>query len=147
MIHFANTFASRKIALTMLAIWLFGLASGLANACLLEAPGTHSRGTPTEASGNAHAPAHSADHAGPSVGAHDDRDPSKAPCVKACDDSVQALQKLNAGADPGDPGPASVVAILWSASTPVTSASRRIADRQPSLADPPIRVRYSRWTS
>ena len=145
--HLASTFARRKIAVTMLALWLFGLASGLANACLLETPGTHSRGTPSKAPTNAHAPGHSADHAGSSAGLHEDRHPSKAPCVKACGDSLQALQKQNAGVEPGDSGPAWLVAILWSASTRVTSAPRRIADHQPSLTDPPLRVLYSRWTS
>ena len=129
--HFTAIFARRKIASTMVAIWLFGLASGLANACLLETPQPHARGTPLEAS----------------AVVHEDQHPSKAPCVKACDDSSQALQKLSAGVDPGHSGSASLVAILWSTSPPGAPTPRRSVDHRPSLSDPPLRVLYSRWTS
>jgi hypothetical protein len=38
---FSNIRSKRSIAFIALLVWVFALASGVANACLLEARGTH----------------------------------------------------------------------------------------------------------
>ena len=128
---------NRKAAFFMLALWVFALASGVANACLLEDRAhsghvdsvkvAHERGSPEHLE----------------LAAHHSEETSKAPCLKACDDGARALQ-YNGWADPGDPGSAPLVAILWDP-THVASAPHRVADPQPRIADPPQRIRYSRW--
>ena len=142
-----NTAARSKVAFLMLALWLFAQGSGLANACLLEASATTFHGAKAGSLERAHPPAELPGHTGGIAHHHhdEDGDTSKAPCLKACDDGSQALQKQHTGLDPGNPGLAPLVALLWTTAAPAASAPRRFADPQPLLSDPPLRVLYSRW--
>ena len=124
----------------MLALWVFTLASGLANACLLEDP-AHASRQPTVDVSHAHGAFAASGHV-EAIDHHSD-DNSKAPCLKACDEGAQALQS-NAGVDLADPGPPPLVAVVWSPAL-VALTLLRVADPQPPLADPPERIRYSRW--
>lgn len=146
---FSNTFAKRNTAilvLLVLLVWLFALASGVANACLLEARGTHAYGATAGYSEAAHAPGVSPGHAG----AVADRDhanasyASSATCLKACGDGTYSVPKPDLTATQTDPGPALLVAVLWTAATPVVSPPSRMDHVQPSAPERPIRVRYSR---
>ena len=141
-----NAYARRKIAFVMLAVWLFAMASGVANACLLKTTEIGSHWAAPGSMETAHTSAALPGHA--SVAPYGaDSDTSKAPCLKACDDRSQAMQKHHPGGDLNDPGLAPLRVIDWIASTPSASTPRRIAGHQPSLAEPPLRVRYSRWAS
>ena len=133
---FSNTRAKRTTAFVVLLVWLFAVASGVANACLLEGPGTHSH--------SAAAGAAKAGHAGAVHGHDDDSDTSKESCLKVCDDGSIALVKVQTGFDLTDPGMAPLVAIVWSAAVPVVSMRLRPVDLQPAIVGPPFRVRYSR---
>lgn len=124
---------SRNAASLMLAVWLFVLASGFANACLLEAP-EHGGQQKTSESNTGHVPAT----------AHDSEQTSKEPCLKACDEGSQALQG-NHGMDSVDPGSPPLAGILWTGSTPLSIRHRSGFDTPPSLSDPPERIIYSRW--
>jgi hypothetical protein len=141
---FSNTRAKRNTAFVALLVWLFALASGVANACLLEARGTRSHVAIAESPAPTHAPAESAGHAGVVAGHDDDSDTSKAPCLKVCDDGSHSVPTQYSGVDQTDPGMAPVVAVLWRATTPVILASRRMEDLQPPAPGQPFRVRYSR---
>ena len=140
----SSTFAKRNTAFLVLLVWVFALASGVANACLLEVRGTH--GHLTDAAGpEAVATLKvSAGHAGAVVGHHDDAHGSKASCLKACDDVAQSLPKQDLTAAQADPGPAPLVSILWTAATPVVLPFRRTDPVQPHAPERPVRVRYSR---
>ena len=84
---FASTRTQRRIAFAVLLVWLFAVASGVANACLLEvSDGPQARG----------------------VHAHRDDAP---PCLKVCDEGSTALLKLQAPVDLSDPGMAPLVAV------------------------------------
>lgn len=111
-------------ASVMLLLWLFALASGVANACMLEQPASH-------------APSAAAAHA----------EPSKVPCLKACDDGSQALLKQSQPAAPCDPGAAPLVAILWVAASPEARLVRGLADPPSPPPPAPVRILYSRLTS
>ena len=128
----------------VLLVWLFALASGVANACLLEAHGTHSHVATAGTSATAHAPAVLAGHAGAVAGRGNDSDTSKAPCLKVFDDGSHSLPKPHSGVDQTEPGLSPFVAVLWTAATPVVSAPRRMDDLQPPTPGLPFRVRYSR---
>ena len=130
----ALTTAKRSAASLMLVVWLFVLASGIANACLLEAPDHGGRQSSSESS-------HNKGHA--AANGHDSEHDFKAPCLKACDDGSQALQS-SYGMDLVDPGSPLLAAVLWTGPTPV-SAQHRGFDRPPSLIDPPERIIFSRW--
>lgn len=127
---FADTRIKRNTAFAMLFVWLFALASGVANACLLEAPETHSHVvTPVTE--------HDHDH---------DSHVSKAPCLKACADGSHSLLKQHSGFDQIDPGSAPLITVLWTAAAPLVLAPHRIDDLQLALPGQPFRVRYSRLT-
>lgn len=143
---FSNHRTKCNTAFAMMLVWLFAMASGMANACLLERPGTHAHTTKSghlEAAGSLRTFAgHSA-----AVDDHDDdSDAARESCLKTCDDSSNAPVKLQIGSDLSDPGGAPLVAIVWNATTKITSTSFSLDDVQPPIVGPPFRVRYSRLT-
>ena len=137
---FSKTINRCNAAHLMLAMWVFVLASGFANACLLKGPATVFNKLAVKV-GNAYGASAASDHLEP-IDHHGDKS-SRAPCLKACDEGAQALQ-AHPGADPVNPGSAPLVAIVWEP-IPVTSTPHQIADSQLSWRDPPQRIRYSRW--
>ena len=141
---FSSPFSKRNTAFLMVLAWVFALASGVANACLLETRGTH--GHLTDAAGlEAVALLKvSAGHAGAIVGHDDDADASRAPCLKACEDVAQSLPKQDLKAAQADPGPAPLVLVLWTAATPALISFRQTDPVQPCAPELPVRVRYSR---
>ena len=143
---FSNTRAKRNTAFVVLLVWLFALASGVANACLVEARVTHSHVATAGYSGTAHASAILPGHAGAVAGHDYDSYTAKEPCLKVCDDGSQSLPKQDLTVAQTDPGPAPLVAVLWSAVAPVVSVLRRMDAIQPATPGLPIRVRYLRLT-
>lgn len=144
---FSNKRTKRSTAFAALLVWLFALASGVANACLLGAPGipSHARTHAAEAGfETTRAPAALAGHAKVADRNDDDSDAPKESCLKVCDDGSKALGKLQTGPDLTDPGMAPLVAVVWNAAAPVASAPSRIDDPQPPIVGRPFRVRYSR---
>ena len=141
---FSSAFAKRRTAFLVLLVWVFALASGVANACLLEVRGTH--GHLTDAAGPKAVVTLkvSAGHAGAIVGHDDDADASRAPCLKACEDVAQSLPKQDSQTARADPGPAPLVLVLWTAATPAQIPFRQADPVQPHAPELPVRVRYSR---
>ena len=141
---FSSPFAKRSTAFLALLVWVFALASGVANACLLEVRGTH--GHLTDAAGPEAVVTLrvSAGHAGAIVGHDDDADASRAPCLKACEDVAQSLPKQDSQTARADPGPAPLVLVLWTAATPALLPFRQMDPVQPAAPELPVRVRYSR---
>ncbi len=140
---FSNTRARRNTAFMVLLVWLFALASGLANSCLLEARQTHSHIATTISPEGAQAfvilPAHAgavADGVGESH--------FKAPCLKVCDDGTRSFPKQDSTVTQTDPGPAPLVLVLWGAVAPVVPTLRQMDIEQPATPELPIRVRFSR---
>ncbi|MGJ7498564.1 hypothetical protein ACSFA8_26390 [Variovorax sp. RT4R15] len=130
-----RTTTSRNAASLMLAVWLFVLASGFANACLLEASDHSGHQSSTE---SPHMTGHAA------ATAHDGEQSSKAPCLKACDEGSQALQGTN-GMGSVDPGAPPLAGVIWPAPTLLSARYRSGFEALPSLSDPPERIIYSRW--
>jgi len=141
---FSNIRAKRNTAFMVLLVWLFSLASGVANACLLEARGTHSHVATAASSEATHAPVILPGHAGAVADHDDDLHTFKAPCLKVCDDGSRSFPKQDATVAQPDPGPALIVLVLWGAVAPVVPTLRQMDDRQPATPGLPLRVRYSR---
>ncbi|MCY7369410.1 MAG: hypothetical protein LH479_00680 [Polaromonas sp.] len=142
--HFNTTLIRRNTALVMLLMWLFALASGVANACLLEAHMTHAPVALAGSSEVEHAPVPWSAHS-VTVAEHDDAShPAKMPCLKVCDEGSRALQKQDLTIIHAEPGPATLVAVLWITSDDAAPLPRRMDTMQPVAPDRPIRVRYSR---
>ena len=132
-------------ATAMLLVWMFVLISGVANACLLEAPGA------------AHAPAmtKSAQHDGghislaghlqneASAADEDDAHTSKQPCLKVCDEGSKSLPKKYVAVQI-DPGSPIIVAVLWSSAEPSRLQYRLPASSKQTASLLPLRVLYAR---
>lgn len=142
-----NTRTRRNTAYVMLFVWLFAMASGVANACLLESPGNHDHGSPlshpsaavaTLGIANDHAEGLTHDHDGTDTG------PTKESCLKACDEGSQSLLKHSSGFDFPDPALAPFVVVAWTDGMDVAPASSRAHDFRLPERGPPLRVLFSR---
>lgn len=143
--HFLNRRSKRNTAFALLLVWLFAVASGIANACVLKTHGDHAGVVATEAFEAVHA--HSALVAQTVAAEHDDElDVSKAPCLKVCDDGTKLLIKQQTSLDLDDPSPVFPVSVLWTAVIPVVTFPGQRDGLQAIAHGPPIRVRYSRLT-
>ncbi|WP_293638402.1 hypothetical protein [Polaromonas sp.] len=141
---FHNTRAIHNTAFMLLLVWLFALASGVANACLLEARQTHSHIATDASSGvAAQASVILPGHAG-AVADGIDEPHFKAPCLKVCDDGSRSFPKQDSTVVQADPGPALLVLVLWNKVAPVISTLRHMNVVQPATPELPIRVRFSR---
>lgn len=147
--RFLNHRTRRNTTFVAILVWAFALASGMANACLLETPGKHAHAAASHSSDahHAHASDAFAGDADANVDDHDDdADASKESCLKACDDGSNAQIKLQTGVDLIDPGLAPFVVFAWNEATPVASAPSRFDELQVPVVGPPFRLRYSRLT-
>ena len=141
---FADIGTRRYTAIVVLLVWLFALASSVANACLLESDQPHSRAAKKSAATTIQAPAGLHAQFGTDEVHHGGSDGTKESCLKVCDDGTHTLPKAYSGVDHNDPGPALLVATLWTGSPNVVSVPRRLDDLAISIVGPPLRVRYSR---
>ena len=149
-----NARTKRHAALAVLMLWLFAIATGWANACVLEARGTHvhaaaadaSEGDSADAAADApQAVTVSAGHVSVLADHDEHPDVSKAPCLKVCDDGSTSVVQLHPGLDLTDPGTAPLAIVLWTALAPAESALRPWDDLPPpEAAGPPPRIRFSR---
>lgn len=130
-----STTTNRTAASLMLALWLFVVVSGFANACMLEAP---DHGGQQPSSESSLTTAHVA------VAAHESEQATNAPCLTACDEGSQALQGSK-GKDSVDPGSAPLAAVIWTKPTLMLARHWSGFETQPSLSDLPERIVYSRW--
>jgi hypothetical protein len=141
---FADTRAKRHTALAVLLVWLFALASGVANACFLETHEPRGRAVKELTQPPSHAPVGLLAPLDVGAGHHDDSDSAKESCLKVCDDGTHTLPKAGSGVDHNDPGPAPWISTLWTGSSQVVSAPRRADDSAIPIVGTPLRVRYSR---
>ena len=141
---FSNTRAKRNTAFMVLLVWLFALASGVANACLLEARQTHSHiATAASSEATAHAPVILPGHTG-AVADGVGEQHFKAPCLKVCDDGTRSFPKQDSTVAQNDTGPAPLVQVLWGKVAPSIPTLRHMDVEQPATPELPIRVRFSR---
>lgn len=140
---FVDTRTKRNTAFAMLLVWLFAMASGVANACFLQSPEAHPT-SKVSAAITSHAHDGLLSHSGTAADHHEVSDSSKESCLKACDEGAHTLLKAQSGVDHADPGPAPVIATLWTGSLQVVSVPRRMDDLAVPIVGPPLRVRYSR---
>ena len=142
---FVSVRLQRRSALMLLAMWIVTVASGVANACLLDIHGVR---------GHDRVAAHTvATHASPVVQASHDRDGkhhdvdqalSKESCLRVCDDSSKFLPKPSFGFDVLDVQMAPPVASVWITRATFVSAIRASYDRSPPAPERPARIRFLR---
>lgn len=141
MTAFTKARRKRRIASVMLVFWLFALGAGWANACVLQARGTHGHSADAVAAG---APMVSPGHVGVVDDHSADSSPGKAPCLKVCDDSTESLVKWQSGIDLPDLAMLPPVALPWPMSVAALDAPQAARIEHPARAGLPLRTRYSR---
>ena len=142
-----NAHTRRITACAMLFVWLFALASGVANACLVEPRGHQTDGsTHLQVSATSETPTWEGLHAEGNF--HDDNDSNggttKELCLRACDDGSQSLLKHSSSFDLADPGQAPFMVTAWAAEVQLAPASVRARDFRLPERGPPVRVLFSR---
>lgn len=140
---FSNIHAKRNIALLVLLAWLFALASGIANACLLETRQTHSHiGTDSSFEAAAQAPVILPGHT-VTIADGIGEQLSKASCLKVCDDGTRSFPKQDGAGVQTDVGLVPFVLIVWVKAAPIAPMMRQF-NAQQATPELPIRVRFSR---
>ena len=142
---FFNSRTKRHTAFAILLVWLFALASGVANACSIQAQEIHGHGS-LEAHSSAGEKGHaiSVAHVGAISNHESGLAPSKSQCLKVCDDGSRSLPTQQASFDFTHPVLAPLLAVAWTTSTPVISALGLAVFQQPPGPGLPIRVRIAR---
>ncbi len=146
MTPFSNTRTKRRTIYTVLLAWLFVLASGWANACLIQARDTHWHAPSDDATLSAEVPRVSPGHVGVDSDHAQNAGPGKGACLKVCDDGSQSLVKLASSVDLTDAAMAPPTALFWS--DPLAAAARDnawLALPAPGRAVP-LRTRFARLT-
>ena len=151
--RFLNNRTRHATTALVLIAWLFAIASGIANACLLQdaranRSNAHSHAAGIEASPHAHAQTDT-ERSGDATDIDGDADQSlaaKALCLDACEERTHCLLKQNSSLDQPDLPPPTVFAVVWIASQSVVSTVRLDRDNHADPFGIPIRVRYSRLT-
>ena len=139
--HLSHASFTRNTAVVVLLLWVFALASGVANACLLEAHGVHTHIDVMEAADDtatsefAHGKVVEIDH---------QTDHSKTPCQNFCDEESKLLIKQHFSVSQPDLAPAPLIAVLWNSSGTTRLENLRKAGTQPAAYGLALRVRYSR---
>ena len=139
-----NSRTKRNTAFAVLLVWLFALASGVANACLIQAREIDGHGSPaahSSAAANGHA--HLAVHGDATAQHEPGLVASKSQCLKVCDDGSQSLPKQQVGFDLTHPGLAPLLGVAWSTATPVVSALGLAVFHRPPAPGLPISVRLT----
>ena len=146
---FFNSRVKRNTAFMVLFAWLFALASGAANACLIEPRGTHTHGS-LAASTLAREDMEEAETAPDQVvGAvdhhHDDSDGPATPCQKVCDEGSKSLPKQQSPSAPIESGLAPFFAVAWTTSeVAIVSAPGQVRAHEPPRPRLSARVLFSR---
>ena len=143
----SNSRNRRHTAWMMLLVWLFTLASGAANACVMEARGSHSHGAPTvhlaaTDVGIETAPGHAAGTAHDGHGT--DTESTKESCLEACDAGAQSLLKQPSSLDSPHLELAPFAVTAWAAEPDVSTLVGRAHDLRLPEHGPPVRVLFSR---
>ena len=146
-----NSRVKRHTAFVVLFAWLFGLASGAANACLIEPRGTHSHGSvavPVLATEKMEEAGIPAEHGAGAAGHHHHDQDSGAPgtpCQKVCDEGSKSLPKQQSTSTPIDSGLAPIVVVAWTASeAAIVSAPSQARAHEPPRPRLSVRVLFSR---
>ena len=129
----------RTTVWVVLGAWLFALAAGMANACLLEPQAAlehrHSRNDQDDR----HV------HAGHAVATdHHDESPSKAPCVKVCGEATQSPVQKASTATFDLTGLPALPYQVWTPAQRVDLNIDLSGDRLLIPPEPPPRLRFAR---
>jgi hypothetical protein len=142
---FFSIHSKQRTAFAMLAVWIVTVASGVANACLLDIHGVHGHREAGEHAAAKHTPPVVQASRESGVKDHDnDQALSQESCLKICDDSSKFLPKPSFGFDLLDVQMAPPVASVRLSTISFVAAVRASYDRSPTAPERPARIRFLR---
>jgi hypothetical protein len=141
---FPNTRTKRRTVYTLLLVWFFALGSGWANACLLQASGTHWHGPSADASLIAHVSRVSPGHVGADSDHAENAGPAKSACLKVCSDDTQSIVKLASSADLWDIAAGPPSALAWFAPLDAAALDNVWLEQPAPSPGVPLRTLFSR---
>ena len=141
---FVSIRLKRRSAFALLAMWIVTVASGVANACLLDIHGVHDHAIGEHAATTHEPLVAQATHESDVEDPDEDQALSKESCLKVCDDSSKFLPKPSLGFDVLDVQMTPLVASVWIIRAPSVSAIRASYDRSPAAPERPARIRFLR---
>ena len=140
--------ARRASAFVVLLVWLFALAAGVANACLLQVSAPRYGGGDTAVAAAVQVPTRLTDHAHASAGHNDGYSDGSgtfhAACLTVSDDGSRLAPRAFSGIGYTDPGPSPVTAVRWSTVMAVLATPHRIEHLAPRVSGLPIQLRFAR---
>jgi hypothetical protein len=143
----------RRTARVTLVVWLFALAAGVVNACVLTPAGAAERRVAPishvdiAAHGVLAGPGHDGDHVqgGPVLPHGHGQDAGRASCLKFCDDESSAIAKVKLPVV--DPGAGLVTVVeAWNPMAAIGGPGFRRAPEPPGSQGPPLVIRFLRLT-
>ena len=139
---FRTASARRHTTCLVLLVWIFALASGVANACVVQERTTHTHINPLTVSDPSWIRTTAVTHDESASNHEESAGLSIAPCLKVCDQGSQSPVKHPTPTDL-HVLPATFDSTHWDVLLPVAQAMPAIPDVRRTTA-PPIRVRYVR---
>ena len=141
---FSNTRTKRRTVHMLLLAWLFAMAAGWANACLLQERGTHWHGPSDDGLLTAQVAHVSPGHVGIDADHADNAGPGKSSCLKVCGDDGQSVIKLVPSVDLMDVAMAPPVAHAWSVSLVLAERANAWWALPARSSSVPLRARFAR---
>lgn len=144
MSRFSNARTKRHTVFPVLLVWLFALASGWANACLLNDRSTHVDAMSDSASLAAHTPIVSPGHVGGDANHDANSSVAKGACLEVWDDGAKAIVKWPSDIDLTFAAMAPPVAFTWPAKLAAATADSSLLEFPAPSPRLPLRTRFSR---
>ena len=141
---FSTAHRRRTTAFVVLLLWVFSVAAGIVNACVLDAHQAPAGRAADVAAGDAVVPSLVATHGRAILEHGDDLDGSGAPCLKVCESNSQALPKLQSVMDQGVLAQMPPPTVFWTLAAQAVLPADWVDRMPPATRVVPIRVRLVR---
>lgn len=141
---FSTTRRKRTAAFVVLLLWVFSVAAGIVNACVLDAHEAPT-GRTAEAPASATVAASLVASHGRAILDHgDDLDESGAACLKVCEGNSQALPKMQSGMHQSVLAQMPPPSVFWTLAAQAVWPADWVESMPPAARTVPIRVRLVR---
>lgn len=139
-----TAYRKRACAVVVLLLWTLTVATGIVNACVLDARQAQKANYVESLNTDTAAPLSVGSHAGV-LGQHgDNSDGSGAPCLKVCDDSSQSLPKPQSGIDQNDLAQMPPPSAFWARAAQAVLVTDQVGRLPPPASVIPIRTHLGR---
>ena len=141
---FSTAHRRRTTAFVVLLLWVFSVAAGIVNACVLDAPRASTGHTNEAPASVAVVLSLVASHDRAILGSGDDSDGSGAPCLKICDNNSKSLPKPQSATDQIDLTQMPPPSAFWPVAEQTVLVTDQFGRMPPPASAVPIRTHLAR---